>query len=82
MARPSSIVFARRLFDVDIFAGLTGVDGRKCVPMIGSRDEDGVDVFAIEDATEIAAGVGTFAAEFFDGACGFCGTTDRRRRKR
>ena len=45
-----------RLFEIDVLAGLHGVDGGLLVPVVGGGDEDGVDVFAGEDLLVIAGG--------------------------
>ena len=45
-----------RLFEVDVFAGLHGIDGSRLVPVVGRRDEDGVDVFAGKDLAVVAGG--------------------------
>ena len=46
-------VVAHRLFDVDILAGLHGPDGGQRMPMVGSRDDDEVDGFVVEDGPQI-----------------------------
>ena len=43
----------QRLLDVDVLAGSHGVDQHLAVPMIRRRDEDGVDIVAIEDTPVI-----------------------------
>jgi hypothetical protein len=48
----------QRLFAVDVFAGLAGQDGGDGVPVVGSRDEDRVDILAIQDAAEIGVALG------------------------
>ncbi len=50
-----------RLFEVDVFAGMHGVDGCLFVPVVGCGDEDGVDVFAGEDLAVVAGGEEAFA---------------------
>ena len=47
---------AHRLFNVDVFAGLTGPDGEEGVPVVGRDDEDGVDVGAGEERARIGRG--------------------------
>src|SRR5690242_5458860 len=41
------------LFDVDILGGLTAPDGDERMPMIGSGDGDGVDVFVLEELANV-----------------------------
>ncbi len=55
------------LFEVDVFAGGDGVGGDANVPMIGSRDEDGVELL-IEDffVIDVSAGIRSCGA-IFDG---------------
>ena len=47
------------LFEVDVFAGVHGVDGGLLVPVVGCGDNDGVDVFAGEDLFVVAGGEGS-----------------------
>ncbi len=54
-----------RLFEVDVLAGLHGVDGGALVPVVGRGDEDGVDVFAGEDFVVVAGGEDVLAPELF-----------------
>src|SRR5438105_1366296 len=58
--------FCEGLFDINIFAGLAGVNGRQRVPMVGCGDEDTIDVFAIEHTAEVLDGIGSMAALLFD----------------
>src|SRR5205823_8912247 len=44
----------QRLLDVDVLAGLAGVDGHQGVPVIGSADDDGVEVAAFEKLAVVA----------------------------
>ena len=53
------------LFEVDVFAGVHGVDGGLLVPVVGSGDEDGVDVLAGEDLAVVAGGEEVVAPELF-----------------
>lgn len=46
-------IVAAGLFDVDVLAGLQPVDGHGRVPVVGRGDGDGVDIFLVEDATEV-----------------------------
>ena len=47
----------RRLLAVDVLPGGDGVDGDRAVGMIGRRDQDGVNVLAIQDAAVIDDGL-------------------------
>lgn len=51
-----------RLFDVDVLARLAGVDTDRPVPVVGSGDDDGVDVLVAEHAFVFLVGL--------DGAAG------------
>lgn len=42
-----------RLFDVDVFTGLTSPDGHQGVPVIGSCDLNGVDGFIFEKQPDV-----------------------------
>jgi len=53
-------------FDVDIFAGLAGPDGHERVPVIGSGDGDGVDVFVFEEPANIDVRFGLRQAHLLD----------------
>ncbi len=53
------------LFEVDVFAGVHGVDGGLLVPVVGCGDDDGVDVFAGEDLFVVAGGEEIVAPELF-----------------
>jgi hypothetical protein len=48
----------QRLFDVNVFAGAAGHHGLKSVPVVGSCDENGIDVFAIEQLAKVFMGGG------------------------
>jgi len=45
------------LLDVDVLAALGGVDHLDGVPVVGRGNDDGVDIFALEDITVISIGV-------------------------
>ena len=47
---------SQRLFDVHIFTRLAGQYGDGCVPVVGSRHQDGVDVLLFEQPSEVAIG--------------------------
>jgi hypothetical protein len=57
---------AERLFDVDVFARLASVDGGQGMPVIGRRDDNGVDVLAIEQPAIVAVAVTRAAGGLFD----------------
>ena len=42
-------VVRQRLLDVDVLAGVAGVDRHRHVPVVGAADQDGVDVLAVEE---------------------------------
>ena len=44
------------LFAVDVFAGFERVDGGLAVPVIWGGDDDGFDVFVVEDLVVVAGG--------------------------
>src|SRR5690606_3792131 len=46
-------IVRNRLFDVDIFAGLTGPDRNERMPVIGGRYGNGVDLFVLQDSPDI-----------------------------
>ena len=46
-------VHARGLLDINVFAGFAGFDGHVGVPVVGSRDADGIDRFIGDDLAEI-----------------------------
>ena len=54
------------LFDVDVFAGLAGPDAHERVPMIGSGDGDGIDVFVFEQLANVDVGFWLRQAHLFD----------------
>ena len=54
-----------RLFAVHMLAGAEGLGGDDGVVVIGRGDEDGLDVFALEDVAEITELLG--GGEFFGG---------------
>ena len=67
------------LLAVDVLAGAHGGDGDGHVPVVGRADDDGVDVFAVEDVAVVEAvggvgggelGFGFQAARFVDVAAG------------
>ena len=43
-------------FEIDVFAGVHGINGGLFVPVIGRGDDDGVDIFAGEDLAVVAGG--------------------------
>ena len=47
--RPVGIQMDHRLLAIDILAGLHGVHGDLLVPMVGRADDDGIDVFALQN---------------------------------
>ena len=57
-------------FDVDIFASGAGENGGGGVPVVGSGDDDGVDLFIFEDAAEIGAAADLAVAGFIGGRLG------------
>ena len=56
IAAPSARIVSERLFDVDVFAGVAGVDGHRYVPMVGAGDQDRIDILAIEDLAIVLGG--------------------------
>src|ERR1700676_5605852 len=54
------------LFYVNVFPGLAGPDGHERVPMIGSGDGDGVNVFVVEELANIHVGFRLWQAELLD----------------
>ncbi len=52
----------QRLLQEDVFAGVGGGDGNRRVPMVGSDDEDPVDVLAAQQLAEIGIGVAALVA--------------------
>ena len=48
-----SRIVAARLFDIDVFAGLQGVDRHGRVPMIGRSYGDRIDFFDCENVAEV-----------------------------
>src|SRR6266852_343365 len=59
-------VMRARLLHIDVFPGLTGPDGHQRVPMIGRSDGDGVDIFVLEQLTNIDVGFWLWQSHFFD----------------
>ena len=57
------MIMSERLFDVDVFAGVARVDGHRHVPVVGAGDQDGVDVFAVEQLAIVLAGDGLGVGE-------------------
>ena len=53
-------------FDVDVFSCLASPDSHEGVPMVGSGDRDGVDVFVVEQLADIAVGFRFWQAKFLD----------------
>jgi hypothetical protein len=69
----------QRLFAVDVFAGLAGQYRRNPMPVVGGRDHDGVDVFAVQDPSKIAVGVRRSARRRLGPTqVGFIDVADRR----
>ena len=54
-------------FAVDIFAGGDCVEGYAAMEMVAGGDDDGVDVFAIEERAVVAGGGNVGAVGFFGG---------------
>ncbi len=61
-------VLAGGLFDVDMLSGLEAEDGQRGVPVIGSGDGDGVNVFGLEHLAEVLLGFGR-VAQLLLGSC-------------
>jgi len=59
-------IVRHRLFDIDVFAGLTGHDGPQRVPMVRSGVDNGIDVAIIEGLAEILNEFRPSALGFFD----------------
>ena len=57
---PSLIEWGHGFFAIDVLSGLDGVDQHRRVMMVGSRDQDGVNVIARQDfhVVDIALGIG------------------------
>ena len=53
------------LFDVDVFACLTGQDSSGRMPMHRGRDDDPVYLFIVQDPPNVLHQFGTFALTFF-----------------
>src|SRR5580704_9429890 len=53
-------------FDVDVLAGLAGPDSHERVPVIGSGNGDGVDVFVFEELANVDVGFRLGQAHLFD----------------
>jgi len=66
MAKPSATVWTW-FFAVDIFAGGDCVEGYAAMEMVAGGDDDGVDVFAIEERAVVAGGGNVGAVGFFGG---------------
>ena len=47
-----------RLFDVDVAAGVEGVDRDVLMPVVGRGNEDGIEVFGVEQAAVVGEGRG------------------------
>ena len=47
---------SKRFFDIDVFAGLHGIDGLSTVLMVWRGDDDGVDLVVFEQSAVIAVG--------------------------
>jgi len=61
-----------RLFDVDVLAGLTGKYARRSVPVIGSRNQHGVDVFGRKQLVHVLTRAGLSSLQFFHQCGGVC----------
>ncbi len=62
-----------RLFHVDVLAGHHRLDRRQGVPVVGSRNNDRVDILAIEHGTVVACGIGRVSFCFLDPFRGLAG---------
>src|SRR6185437_13185831 len=66
-----------RLLAVDIFAGVHGIDADGAVPVVGSSDDDGVNVGAREHFAVVAGGEEVAAPGFFSaGEAAFVNVAD------
>ena len=50
---PFPMVMRQRFFDVDILASLASPDRCQCMPMIASRDHDGIDIGVVEQLPQV-----------------------------
>ena len=55
----------QRFFDIDVFAGLAGVDRHRDMPVIGRADEYGIDVLAFENFVIVLGGERFGVRNFF-----------------
>ena len=62
--RPVGIQMDHRLLAINILAGFHCVHGDLLVPMVGRADDDGVDVFALQNLAVVAGGKDVIAPEF------------------
>jgi hypothetical protein len=56
----------KRLFDVDIFAGLACKDGLDGMPVVWRGDDHGIDVLVIQHLSEVLARPRPFLLQFFE----------------
>ena len=54
--RPIGVDVDHRLLEVDVLAGLHRIDGGRLVPVVGRRDQDGIDILARENLAVVAGG--------------------------
>ena len=62
--RAIGIQMDHRLLAIDILARLHRIHRDLLVPMVGSSDDDGVDIFALQDLGVVAGGKNIVAPEF------------------
>ena len=70
---PFPMVVRQRLFDVDIFFGLTGPNGRQSVPVVAGGDDEDIDGFIVEDLAKVLDGLRGLVGHLGDRAGGFLG---------
>ena len=58
-------IVGQRFLDVDVLAGVAGIDRHRHVPVVGAADQDGVDVLAVEDLAIVLGGEGLGIGELF-----------------
>src|SRR5207253_4913295 len=61
--RPVLVYVDHGLLEIDVFAGVHGVDGRLLVPVVGRGDQDRVDVRAGQNLPVVARGEDVVAPE-------------------
>ena len=60
------------LLDEDVLAGLAGMNGGQRVPVIGRGHHHGIEIFALQELSEIVELLGLVALRLLDGrGCGF-----------